>query len=161
MWESGSTIVSWLFVVFLGITFGAGLCEARVVVPNWTTSAEGEPAWSARAARRDDVGRKFWAFVTTGPLTLLTLASLVIASRATGQLGTWWLGAALAALTDRVLTFSYFIPTMVRLLRLEDSPEARAKAMLWANLNYVRLAIVLVAWLGALKAFSLLYAMRG
>jgi hypothetical protein len=42
-----------------------------------------------------------------------------------------------------------------------DSPEAVAIATTWANLNYVRHAIVLVAWLAALKAFSVLYQQRG
>jgi hypothetical protein len=147
----------WLFIIFLGITFGAGLYESRVTVANWTKSPEGEARWNAEAARRDDTGRKFWAFVTTLPLTLLTVASLILAWRATGDLRTWWLAAGFAALADRIFTFSYFIPTMVRLMRATDSPASRATATQWANLGYVRLAIVLVAWIAALKAFSLLY----
>ncbi|HEY3054518.1 MAG TPA: DUF1772 domain-containing protein [Thermoanaerobaculia bacterium] len=152
-----SRIVLWLFIIFLGITFGAGLYESRVTVANWTKSPEGEARWNAEAARRDDTGRKFWAFVTTLPLTLLTVASLILAWRATGDLRTWWLAAGFAALADRIFTFSYFIPTMVRLMRATDSPASRATATQWANLGYVRLAIVLVAWIAALKAFSLLY----
>jgi hypothetical protein len=30
----------------------------------------------------------------------------------------------------------------------------------WSNLNYLRYVIVLVAWISALKAFSLLYQQR-
>ncbi len=29
--------------------------------------------------------------------------------------------------------------------------------MQWANLNYIRLALVLMAWLAALQGFALLY----
>jgi hypothetical protein len=62
---------------------------------------------------------------------------------------------------DRALTFGYFIPTMVGLMRRVDSPDAVATAMTWANLNYVRHAIVFTAWVAALKAFSVLYQQRG
>ena len=52
-------------------------------------------------------------------LTLLTLANLFYAWNASGGVRAWWLAAALAALADRLLTFAYFIPTMVRLM---DAP---------------------------------------
>src|SRR5207237_8947478 len=60
------------------------------------TGASSEPGlhWNADAARHDDRGRRFWAFVTTVPLTLLTLASLFAASRASGPLRKWWLVAS-------------------------------------------------------------------
>jgi hypothetical protein len=105
--------------------------------------------------RHDDTGRRFWAFVTTGPLTLLTLANLFAARRATGALRGWWLAAGLGALADRVFTFSYFIPTMVGLMGVADSPQSVATALRWSALNYVRHAIVLAAWLASLKAFAL------
>src|SRR2546425_4415232 len=70
----------WLFVINLGIAFGAGLYEHRIVVGRWLTSSRESGAhWNADAARRDDTGRRFWAFVTTVPLTLLTLANLFVA----------------------------------------------------------------------------------
>jgi len=148
----------WLFVINLGIAFGAGLYEHRIVVGRWLTSSRESGAhWNADAARRDDTGRRFWAFVTTVPLTLLTLANLFVAWHGRGALRDWWLAAALAALVDRAFTFSYFIPTMVRLMRAPDSPESVAVAMRWRNLNYLRHAIVLAAWLMSLQAFSWLY----
>jgi hypothetical protein len=51
---------------------------------------------------------------------------------------------------------------MLKLMR-ENLPESEAvsTALQWANLNHVRHAIVLAAWLAALKAFSLLYERRG
>ncbi len=127
MSDSISRALLWLFVINLGIPLGAGLYESRIVVPRWISgSSDGVQHWNAEAARRDDTGRRFWGFVTTVPLTLLTLANL-------------------------------FIPTMVRLMRAPDSPESVAVAIRWARLNYVRLAILLAAWLTALKAFSLSY----
>ncbi len=91
------------------------------------------------------------------PLTLLTLVNLFAAWRASGAVRGWWFAAGLAALADRGLTFSYFIPTMVGLMGATDSPDSVAVATRWWNLNYLRHAIVLAAWLASLKTFALLY----
>ena len=157
-----STTLLWLFVITLGIAFGAGLYEHRILVPLWITSSELSGShWNAKSARRDDTGRRFWGFVTTVPLTLLTLANLFVAWRASSPGRWWWLAAGLAALADRALSFSYFIPTMVGLMRAPDSPSSVAAATRWWNLNYLRHAIVLAAWLAALRAFALFYQQRG
>jgi hypothetical protein len=157
-----ATTLLWLLIINLGISLGAGLYEGRIVVPDWIPSSpDGSMHWNPQTARQDDTGLRFWAFVTTGPLTFITVANLFVAWRASGTLRSWWLTAAVAALCDRVFTFAYFIPTMVGLIGRMDSPEAVAIATTWANLNYVRHAIVLVAWLAALKAFSVLYQQRG
>jgi hypothetical protein len=150
----------WLFVINLGIAFGAGLYEHRVVVPNWITVDESGAHWNAEAVRRDNTGLRFWAYVTTGPLTLLTLANLFAAWKASGPARGWWLAAVVAVLADRLLTFSYFIPTMIGLMNASDSPASVAVATRWASLNYLRHALVLGGWLAALKAFSLVYQGR-
>jgi hypothetical protein len=162
MATSTSTILLWLFVINLGIAFGAGLYEHRIVVSRWlNVSPESGTHWNAAVVRQDDTGRRFWAFVTTVPLTLLTLANLFAAWRASGPARVWWFAAAVAALADRVFTFSYFIPSMIRLMESADTPESVAAAVRWSNLNYVRHAIVLVAWLSSFETFSLLYQQRG
>lgn len=150
-----STILLWLFVINLGVAFGAGIYEHRIVVSRWIRSSPAGTHWDASAARDDDSGRRFWAFVSTLPLTLLTLANLFAAWGVTGAVRGWWLAAAVAALADRIFTFSYFIPAMVGLMKLADSPESAAAAHRWSSLNYLRHVIVLVAWLASLKAFAL------
>jgi hypothetical protein len=156
-------LLLWSFVLNLGVVFGAGIYEARISVARWrgTSEAAEPPGWHAEEALRDDTGRRFWAFTTTVPLTLLTLANFWAATQAIGPTRTWWLLAASAALADRVFTVSYFIPRMIRLLRAADSPEARASASQWAQLNYVRQLLVLIAWLAALQAFALLHERSG
>jgi hypothetical protein len=154
-------ILLWLFVINLGIAFGAGLYEHRIVVPNWIVSDDAGMHWNAEAVRRDDTGLRFWAYVTTGPLTFLTLANLFAGWKASGTARGWWLSAALLALADRVLTFSYFIPTMVGLMNATDSPASVAAAARWASLNHLRHALVLGGWLAALKTFALVYRARG
>lgn len=46
-------ILLWLFVINLGIAFGAGLYEARIIVPQWVNSPS--------IYRWPDTGPKFWA----------------------------------------------------------------------------------------------------
>jgi len=156
-----STILLWLLILNLGIAFGAGVYEARIVVPDWIDASAAASQWNPDAARRDDTGRRFWVAVTTVPLTLLTLANLVAAWRAPRGLRGWWLGAAATAFADRVLTLSYFVPTMIRLMEQGRSPDAVSTAVQWMQLNHGRHVIVLVAWVAALKTFSLLYTKRG
>jgi len=151
-------VLLWSFVVNLGVVFGAGIYEARISVARWIgPSHASAPGWHAEEARRDDTGRRFWAFTTTIPLTLLTFANLWAALQSAPPIRIWWLTAALAALADRIFTFCYFIPCMVGLLRASDSPEARASMTRWANLNYLRQLLVLIAWLAALQTFALLH----
>lgn len=155
-------VLLWLFVLNLGIAFGAGLYEARISVARWLGPPQGpRPGWHPEEALRDDPGRRFWGFTTTLPLTLLTLANLWAAWHAPPPLRRWWLIAALAALADRGATFLYFIPRMLRLLRTADSPGARADMRQWARLNYLRIGLMLVAWLTALQALSLLKGQPG
>jgi H+/Cl- antiporter ClcA len=70
-------VLLWLFIIVLGTAFGAGLYEARVVVPLW---ASAPPA----SLRSPESGHRFWVVVTTIPLTLLTLANLAAAWQAQG-----------------------------------------------------------------------------
>ena len=150
-------VLLWLFVINLGIAFGAGLYESRIVVPQWLSfSRDTGYRWNAEAARKADVGLRFWVYVTTLPLTLLTFASLIIVWWAPGVVRNWWLAAAAAV--DRVMTLTYFIPTMIKLMGDDavEQSEAVATALQWVRLSYIRHAATLVAWLAALKALSLL-----
>ena len=141
-------VLFWMFVIDLGIAFGAGIYEDRVVVPQWEDTPP--ETWP-------NTGLKFWVYVTTVPLTLLTIANLVAAWREQGPRRYWWLGALALSVVERSLTFSYFIPTMSRLMGTKDLPEAEIKATLsqWRFRNYARHVLTLGAWLASLKALSL------
>src|SRR4051812_49461612 len=99
------TLVLWAFVLNLGIAFGAGFYEARIVVPIWASKI---PSGFSEI----DTGRRFWGFVTTAPLTVLWLASAIIAYRSSGAVRAPWLLAVALVLIERSLTFGYFIPTI-------------------------------------------------
>ena len=151
-------ILLWLLVINLGIAFGAGLYEQRIILPQWfVRTADSAIRVDGAAIRNTDTGRRFWAFVTTIPLTLLTLANLAVAWQSQGYRREWWLAAAVITLVERLMTFSFFIPTALRLMRAETFPTAKVETMAsrWIALNYVRATLGLIAWLAALKALSL------
>jgi hypothetical protein len=151
-----STIVLWMLVINLGIAFGAGLYEDRIVAPRWlAVGADASLHWHGDVARRDDTGRRFWGFVTTVPLTLLTLANLYASWVSAGDARLWWLTAAVATSGERLMTVAYFIPVMVRLMKATDSPRFVAIATRWRRLNYLRHGLVAVAWAAALRAVAL------
>jgi hypothetical protein len=151
-------ILLWLFVINLGTAFGAGIYEQRIVVPQWFSRSQ-ETGWrvDSDAIRRADTGLRFWVYVSTVPLTLPTLASLLVAWQLQGPVQEWWLGAAALALLERIGTFFYFIPTALKLMHAETLAESKAAAMAsqWMRLNLMRSALDFAAWLAALKALSL------
>ena len=157
---SDSEILLWLFILNLGIACGAGLYETCLVLPLWFDRPPmgGGYLVNGEAMQRLDSGRKFWAFVTTGPLTLLTLANLVAAWQSDGPQQGWWLGAGLVILLERVGTFWFFIPTAIRFGQVGRlSPPAVSRLVArWVALNHVRTALTVLGWLSALRALTLI-----
>src|SRR5262245_46553606 len=148
-----------LFIINLGIALGAGVYESRIVVPQWLVrSSDGRTHWNAAAAVAANVGLRFWVYVTTVPLTLLTIANLFAALQAVGPARNWWIAAIIATALDRASTFGYFVPTMLRLMRPDGPTGANAAriATRWAQLDYVRHGLTLTALVAALRALTLL-----
>ncbi len=99
----------------------------------------------------------FWVYATTVPLTLLTIANLIAAWSTHGPMRFWHLTAVCIVIVERLATFSYFIPTMVRLMSTDGVTDAEVKAALsqWLFMNNGRHVLTLTGWLAALKALSL------
>lgn len=152
-------LLLWLWVINLGIALGAGLYESVIVFPQWLVMGpDGGYQWLAEAAREANTGLRFWIYVTTGPLTVLTLANAIVAWPHRGKLRRWWLGAVGLALAERLFTFGYFVPTMLNLMGDDlSASDAVTTALRWNHLNHLRHIMLLLAWLAALKVFSLLY----
>lgn len=157
----GQRLALWLWVVNLGVAVGAGLYESRIVVSEWLYVGEsGQWYWDAEAARHSNTGLRFWAFVSSGPLTLATLANLVLAFRSAKPLRNVWLAGASVGLAERIFTFAYFIPQMITLMSGElPQAEAVPLAQQWETLNYVRHGLLIGTWVLSLKAFSMAYAL--
>src|ERR1700686_2514941 len=67
-----NNILLWMFVINLGVTFGAGLYEHGLLFRCGSSVSKDEWLVDVEAMRRTDTGRRFWAYVTTTPLTVLT-----------------------------------------------------------------------------------------
>jgi len=153
-----STLLLWLFVINLGISFGAGLYEKIIILPMWFTKfPEIGYRVNVNAMRETDTGKKFWAGVNTVPLTLLTLANLIVSLQMGGTKGHWWLTACLVIIIERIGTFSYFIPIALKLMRSDNLTEKKVSGLIasWLLLNYFRNAFTLIAWIMALEVLSL------
>jgi uncharacterized membrane protein len=151
-------IVLVLFILSLGTTFGAGLYETRIVVPQWFQKlSAANYRVNTQVMLELDSGRKFWAFVTTGPLTLITLANLVVAWQSEPPKQGWWFAATVIILVERIGTFAFFIPTAIKLQKADTLPSEYVSrlASSWIIANHIRSFLTLVGWLFALKAFSL------
>lgn len=151
-------ILLWLFIINLGIAFGAGLYETIIVLPQWFLKSSG-PGFllNSKAMNETDVGRKFWGMVTTIPLTLLTISNNIFAFQSLGERHDWWLAASLIILIERVGTFSFFIPTAIKLMSVEDVVSTKTTKMIsvWVRMNYIRNGLTLIGWLLALKVLSI------
>lgn len=139
-------LLLWLLVINLGIAFGAGLYESRVVIPAWA----GMPpsTWP-------NTGLMFWVYVTTIPLTLLTVLNAIAAWRERSPRRRRWLIAVAVLACERLATFGYFIPTMVGLMdRAEIDPSVLATLTQWMLFNAGRHVLTFVAWMFALLALA-------
>ena len=147
-----------LWILNLGTAFGAGLYETVMLLPRWFPNLRTkERGINGALMRETDPGRRFWGMVTTVPLTLLTLANSYFALHASGPTRSWWLGAVLLVSLERLLTFTFFIPVALKLMRAETPATSAVLdlAAAWANLNHVRSALTLLGWLGALHVHGM------
>jgi hypothetical protein len=151
-------ILLWLFVIGLGLAAGAGLYETKTQMPRWVRSARanGLPSQVASSA---NIGMQFWLYTTAVPLTLLTLASFFAIRFVDPETRKWWLIAAWASLGSQILTFAYFIPTLLQLSGGRET-NARAVAFQWAQVNWFRHVLSFSAWLAALQAFACFARLR-
>ena len=147
-------ILLWLYVINLGVAFGAGIYEARIILPQWFIPFGSDLKVNTQAINQTDVGRRFWAMVTTIPLTLLTIANLAIALKSTGARHDWLLASTVIILIERISTFTFFIPTIIKLAQLENLAISK-QATLWVRVNYFRNLLTLLGWLAALKVLTL------
>lgn len=147
-----------LFSLNLGIAFGAGIYEARIIIPRWFSKVKAVYSVNRSEMQLLDTGRKFWAFVTTMPLTLLTIANLILALQSDSDMKSFWMIAVIITLAERITTFTFFIPTIIRLQNsgVDGGEVLHKKISSWIYVNYLRNACTLAAWL--LTVFTLMSA---
>ena len=139
-------ILALLLLVNLSMALSAGIYEARLVLPLWFPINGGVYSVDKAALQRLDSGRKFWGMVTTMPLTLLMIILLVSICKAGLSTHPWLSAAVLLTLLERALTFSFFIPTIIKLSKGSFTAD-RVHLMVnrWKAINVLRLLMTAVA----------------
>jgi hypothetical protein len=143
-----TAIVLLFLTVTLGI--GGGLYEILVIYPGWkhdvdplTLRARLQSSGQILAAKR------FWPIVSPAQV-LLSVINIPLAWNHPGAAHTYWLAAAVAVFVSRLITFSYFIPVMIRKIMQPETIEAtRLQAIVkkWTALSPLRVVIELFAWI--------------
>ncbi|MBN8856057.1 MAG: hypothetical protein BGO55_14995 [Sphingobacteriales bacterium 50-39] len=138
--------------LFLTVTLsmGGGLYEILVIYPGWkhdvnplTLRARLQSSGQILAAKR------FWPIVSPAQI-LLSVINIPLAWNHAGGGQACWLAAAVAVFISRLITFSYFIPVMIRKIMQPENIEAtrlRAIVKQWITLSPLRLVFEIFAWI--------------
>lgn len=152
-------LMLWMLILWSAVQLGGGLYEKRAVIPLWSSDPDPETL-GRRLEESGQTGSstRFWPFVSP-VVFLLALVNVVIAWRYDGPARPWWLTASCCLIAMSVLTYAYFVPTMLSLMHRANtySPEQLSRTLTrWLNLSNVRLLLAVPAWLAAVKALTLL-----
>jgi hypothetical protein len=147
-------LLLWLLVVAVGIEIGAGLYEARVLVPLWSSAPPESLIHYNLQTLRPMPGQRFW-IVSTPLVGLLGLANLVVGWLSTAARRRWWLLGAGGVVVMVVITFVYFVPALMgfEAVRAGADGSLAASVNRWVILNWIRAAIYMAAWLCLLHAY--------
>ena len=145
-----------LFILFIQFGMGGGLYESLVIYPRWKKDVRPENlVQKLHDSGQMTASRRFWPFVSPA-LSLLSIINIVLAWQYTeAPAHTIWLTASLLIFMNRVITFSYFVPTMLRKFEHPEKMEAAqlSKAVqVWTFLSPIRILVELSAWGLALRA---------
>ena len=146
------TIALWFYSTMASLVFGAGVYEGLVVHPAWSRKPpESFVGFVGLPISRMNLPA-FWKPVTS----IYLLSSLVVLGVAfgTGKLGNSLAVSCACTIASAVWTLTYFRPTIVRFLEKGGggaSPQQlQSEAKRWIFLNWIRILLGVVAWVGAL-----------
>ena len=148
-----------LFILFIQFGMGGGLYEFLVIYPRWRKNVSpANLAQKLQDSGQATANRRYWPFISP-VLTLLSIINIVLALQYTGPAHISWLTASLIIFINRVITFSYFVPTMIRKFghpEKIDAEQLRKAVRVWTSLSPLRILIELSAWSFAIRALLLL-----
>ena len=151
------TLLFLLLAVTLGL--GGGLYEVLVIYPLWKNDVD--PAMLSGKLQSSGqllAAKSFWPLVSPAQV-LLSIINIVLASQYSGAAHKYWLAAAVIVFIGLVITFSYFIPEMIRkIMQPENIEKARLAAIVkrWTALSPLRLVLEFTAWILLLMAWRLI-----
>jgi hypothetical protein len=146
-----------LFILFIQFGMGGGLYESLVIYPRWKKDVRPDNlVQNLQDSGQMTASRRFWPFISPA-LSLLSIINIALAWQNTGPAHTIWLTASLIIFINRIITFSYFVPTMLRKFEHPEKMEAaqlNKAVQVWTSLSPVRILIELSAWGLALWALA-------
>jgi hypothetical protein len=144
-----NTIAILLLLLTVTLSMGGGLYEILVIYPNWkynvhprTLRDKLESSGQLNAAKR------FWPLVSPAQV-LLAMINIAMACWYHTAAHGYWLAAAITVFISRVITFSYFIPVMIRKIMQPEKfgvHELQAIVKQWTDLSPLRLLPEFAAW---------------
>ncbi|HVS92168.1 MAG TPA: hypothetical protein VHE59_09065 [Mucilaginibacter sp.] len=140
-----------LLLLFLTVTLsmGGGLYEILVIYPNWKHDVDPHTLRDKlHLSGMMNAAKRFWPLVSPAQV-LLSMINIIMACTYHGAGLACWLTAAVLIFLNRIFTFSYFIPVMIRQIMQPERIEAgRLKAIVkqWTALSPVRLIPEFAAW---------------
>jgi Domain of unknown function (DUF1772) len=148
------------YVVAVGLETGAGLFTSVVVFPVWTASPEVVITWRPSMPYYMQEG-DFFMFSSSTTMILALAVLILYARRRAGRPRPWALGSAVTFLVVAAVTAAYFLPEQDRVHGDVGAglPRAELAAMLerFVELNWIRQALLVAAFLAAVHALGLSY----
>jgi Domain of unknown function (DUF1772) len=153
--------VLWLFVVFAGIHVGAALYEVFVIIPLWAGAPpESVTGWNLapQYAIRPEI---YW--MKFSPVyQLLSLAVFIVSWLMPTPRRKWALAAGTCGLIVSLATIFFFVPILLKTIYSRGAglsgAEITALVNQWVGWNWLRLALMLVGWLAAIRALNMVSA---
>ena len=144
-----ATISILLLLLTVTFTLGGGLYEVLVIYPNWKHEVQPDTlSAKLESSGQNNAGKRFWPLFSPAQ-ALLSIINMVLAYNYTGPAHNYWLAAAIIIVINRVITFSYFIPVMLKYIMKPETMETeRLKSIVktWTGLSPLRLLPEFAAW---------------
>lgn len=144
------TIVSLILLLLtIALSLGGGLYEVLVIYPNWKHNVHPQTLRAKlESSGQMNAGRRFWPIVSPAQ-GLLSILNIFLAWNYSGPAHGYWLAAAIVVFASRIITFSYFIPEMIRKIMQPEQfevPRLQAIVSRWTALSPLRLLPEIVAF---------------
>lgn len=138
-----------LLLLTITLSLGGGLYETLAIYPNWKNDVHPSTLKDKlHSSGQMLAATRFWPLVSPAQV-LLSMVSITMASRYDGPAKEVWLAAAIIVFVTRVITFSYFIPVMLRyIMKPEQVEPTRLNTIVkrWIMLSPLRLLPEAAAW---------------
>lgn len=138
-----------LLLLSISLSLGGGLYEILVIYPNWKIDVQPSTlTGKLHSSGQMFAGTRFWPLISPAQV-LLSVITIIIAWRYSGPAAAPWLAAGITIFVSRVVTFSYFIPVMLKyIMKPEQVEPVRLRNIVkrWTALSPLRLLPEAIAW---------------